>query len=143
MWFRNRFILFYVCDCFICMHLCVLCMPGAHRSLELELTHGCEPQWGCCELTLGPLQEQQYPKLLSYHSSTVYVILNGHFNVVLDYSFVLLNYQWTQRKHSTVNWPCLAFKWQLSANLAIQGELKKLATYCAFDTEQDCHRQGS
>lgn len=82
--------------------MCTTCRPGTHGGqkkakdpLELELMHGCEVvnhdegavswPWVLCK------SNSKYPKLVSYYSSTVYVISNDHFTVILGYPFVLLN----------------------------------------------------
>jgi hypothetical protein len=37
----------------------VPCLKRLSKTLELEVTDGCEPSCGCKKLSLGPLQEQQ------------------------------------------------------------------------------------
>lgn len=56
--FKNqRFIyfLFYVSE--FCLHAYLCTMSAKPKRVLDPLEHGCELQWGCWELDLGPLRE--------------------------------------------------------------------------------------
>lgn len=89
------FVLLYVHGCFACTCVCV-CMPAAIggqkkrlESLELGVTDGCEPPWGCWELNPGSLQGQQVLLPLGALSSLEVLIFMFTFVGVFSYGLCL------------------------------------------------------
>lgn len=55
--------IYFMRECFcLCEGMCTACVPGTPKSQKVPgtgVTDGCEPLFGCWELVLGPLQEEQ------------------------------------------------------------------------------------